>query len=454
MKKPKPKSKLKQSLKSNIDKIKTKIKPQLTWFSQLLSTENKAKLKTVWLKVDARYAATPKVDKVVIGSAAVLAMGSVAWAAVPAVGTGTGNQEANVAGAQVQIYDRGGQIANSLIGKFTYSMGTKGMPPPLRGRNIQAGKWTDCSSWTSYLTNETIALINKTIPSAKVTYFDSFGSALGAAEQMNYMVGRKQILYTRAWRGSPSGPLPTMKPGMLILQGGPGTEYPGRSVHFAGTEFMINHVQVVVRIAGKLYVSDSRGKRDSLSPVAGSGRGGANLYTDFQSSTKYAFSNPKYNIVIGDPLLHVRALLGDTTSAALDGNVLATGESPGVGEIGGTPGLFGQVADGKDDVIEGSEYLGDNSTEGLSVSNSLYELVMGRSASSSWQRGISLASEPRLIAELAYMKTIQNILAQARAASIERREALSGAFLGNYADSALSGETAKQRAVVTEGGGN
>ena len=52
------------------------------------------------------------------------------------------------------------------------------------------------------------------------------------------------------------------------------------------------------------------------------------------------------------------------------------------------------------------------------------------------------------------MKTIQNILAQARAASIERREALSGAFLGNYADSALSGETAKQRAVVTEGGGN
>jgi hypothetical protein len=134
--------------------------------------------------------------------------------------------------------------------------------------------------------------------------------------------------------------------------------------------------------------------------------------------------------------------------------VLATGESPGVGEIGGTPGLFGQVTDGKDDVIEGSEYLGDNSTEGLSVSNSLYELVMGRSASSSWQRGISLASEPRLIAELAYMKTIQNILAQARAASIERREALSGAFIGNYADSTLSGEAAKQRAVVTEGGGN
>jgi hypothetical protein len=52
------------------------------------------------------------------------------------------------------------------------------------------------------------------------------------------------------------------------------------------------------------------------------------------------------------------------------------------------------------------------------------------------------------------MKTIQNILMQARSASIERGEAMAASLLGTQADVTLSDEAAKQRAVVTKGGGN
>jgi hypothetical protein len=116
----------------------------------------KTKIKAGWLKIDAHYAATPKVDKIVIGSAMVLAMGSVAWAAVPAMGTGAGNQEANVAGAQVQIYDRGGQLSSSLLGKLGYGQGGDPYPlPRSQKRSIVAGSSTDCSSWANYVDSET-----------------------------------------------------------------------------------------------------------------------------------------------------------------------------------------------------------------------------------------------------------------------------------------------------------
>ena len=396
----------------------------------------KTKIKAAWLRMDARYAATPKVDKVVIGSAAVLAMGSVAWAAVPAVGTGTGNQEANVAGAQVQIYDWAGGVAHRLQRKFGYSQaGTR----PYR----EGAASTDCSGWAMFVDQGTKKLIKQTSGN-KLVSAPLNGTTLTMAQTM---AGKNQVVFFRAPRGSnPAPALGTLKPGMIILHGS--IKSPGaRPWYYAGASNSINHVGVVVRIGGKLAISDARNDTQ--------GRGGVLLYTSTQDFLRSrASAGSSYTILIGDPLREVRTALGDTASAVIDANTIATGETPGVGEIGGVPGLFGQPVEGDDDPLIDGTYAGDSNLEQNGITQLMHNLVMGRVASSAWHRGVTLASEPRLIAELAYMKTIQNILAQARAASIERREALSGAFLGNYVDSALSGETAKQRAVVTEGGGN
>ena len=434
MKKPKSKSKLKQSLKSNIDKIKTKIKPQLTWFSQLLSTENKAKLKTVWLKVDARYAATPKVDKIVIGSAMVLAMGSVAWAAVPAVGTGTGNQEANVAGAQVQIYDWAGGVAQRFQRKFGYSQaGTR----PYR----EGAASTDCSGWAMFVDQGTKKLIKQTSGN-KLVSAPLNGTTLTMAQTM---AGKNQVVFFRAPRGSnPAPTLGTLKPGMIILHGS--LKSPGaRPWYYAGVSNSINHVGVVVRIGGKLAISDARNDTQ--------GRGGVLLYTSTQDFLRSrASAGSSYTILIGDPLREVRTALGDTASAVIDANTIATGETPGVGEIGGVPGLFGQPVEGNDDPLIDGTYAGDSNLEQNGITQLMHNLVMGRVASSAWHRGVTLASEPRLIAELAYMKTIQNIMAQARSASIERRESLSAAYLGILKEPVLENKNKEQYSTVTKNG--
>jgi hypothetical protein len=438
MKKPKLNSKLKQSLKSNTDKIKTKIKtkikPQLTWFSQLLSAENKAKLKTVWLKVDARYAATPKVDKVVIGSAMVLAMGSVAWAAVPAVGTGAGNQEANVAGAQVQIYDWAGGVAQRFQRKFGYSQaGTR----PYR----EGAASTDCSGWAMFVDQGTKKLIRQTSGN-KLVSAPLSGTTLTMAQTM---AGKNQVVFFRAPRGSnPVPTLGTLKPGMIILHGS--LKSPGaRGWYYAGVSNAINHVGVVVRIGGKLAISDVRNDNQ--------GRGGVNLYTSTQDFLRSrASAGSSYTTLIGDPLREVRTALGDTASAVIDANTIATGETPGVGEIGGVPGLFGQPVEGNDNPLIDGTYAGDSNLEQNGITQLMHNLVMGRVASSAWHRGVTLASEPRLIAELAYMKTIQNIMAQARSASIERRESLSAAYLGTVKEPVLENKNKEQYSTVTKNG--
>ena len=440
MKKPKSKSKLKQSLKSNIDKIKTKIKPQLTWFSQLLSTENKAKLKTVWLKVDARYAATPKVDKVVIGSAAVLAMGSVAWAAVPA------STPAAAAGgaAQVQILELGGNLANKYKNHFGYKLG---------GKNIN-GRVIDCSGWTDYINAQTAKAINRLGGGVRVTIPSN-----GSAEQANYDIGKRHLIWARAKGQSGSSGWPELQPGMLLFQGPGSGKFKGRSLMVGGMPYQINHVQVVVRLAGKIYITDSRNDRDGTTPVLGTdGIGAVNFYSSWQTSSPIARTSSK-GWLLTDPLMDVRALLGDKTTTAVDLNTLASGETPGQGEIGGKKGIFGQPDEGDSSAIEDGTYEaedtgGDSSSGDFAVAGALHDLVMKRVASSAWHRGVTLASEPRLLAELAYMRTIQNIMAKARIASIERREALSASFVGAQAEVVLSDEITKQRAIVTKGGGN
>ena len=448
MKKPKSKSKLKQSLKSNIDKIKTKIKPQLTWFSQLLSTENKAKLKTVWLKVDARYAATPKVDKIVIGSAAVLAMGSVAWAAV---GTGTGNQEANVAGAQVQIYDRGGQLASSLLGKLGYGQGGGKYPLPRRQqRSIVAGSSTDCSSWANYVDSETKALITKSTGKQ----ISSFPPQVATPDIVRALAGKNAVTFTKTPSGGRSGQLTdaTLKPGMVILSGRVGENH---AVNYAGTVCRVNHVGIVVRINGQLKIADVRG--DNQAKGIGDGQknprgGGVNLFPSVAAFLGNRLTNTRHYVIAGDPLKEVRALIGDTATATLNGNDIATNESPGQGEIGGKPGIFGQPIEGEDGTIEDGDYLGDADMQGTGISSVLYQLVMSRVASSAWHRGVSLASEPRLLAELAYMRTIQNLLNNARSASIERRESLSAAYLGTVKEPVLENKNKEQYNTVTKNG--
>jgi cell wall-associated NlpC family hydrolase len=434
MKKPKSKSKLKQSLKSNIDKIKTKIKPQLTWFSQLLSTENKAKLKTVWLKVDARYAATPKVDKVVIGSAMVLAMGSVAWAAVPAVGTGTSTNT-----NQVKVLETGGAYAQQYRGK-AYVWG---------GKSFGAG--VDCSGWT--------VIINKVTAKAvqAATGKNIILPSGGSQEQLTTEVGKRHVVWTKAQGSSISSPagLPQLKPGMLVFYGPGSGAYKGNIVYIGGAKYKINHVQVVVQIAGKAYVSDFREARDYTTPTLGtSGNGGVNFYAALSHAAP--ITSTKKGYVVTDPLMEVRSLIGDSATVGLDLNTIESGQTPGQGEIGGAKGLFGQTGEGDDAAIDGAYYMADSTSDGTTpgVSAMLYDLVMGRAASSAWHRGVTLASEPRLLAELAYMKTIQNIMAKARIASVERREALMGPTVGAQADITLNDEAAKQRARVTKGGGN
>ena len=157
-------------------------------------------------------------------------------------------------------------------------------------------------------------------------------------------------------------------------------------------------------------------------------------------------------MIAGDPLKEVRALIGDTATATLNGSDIATNESPGVGEIGGKPGIFGQPIEGEDGTIEDGDYMGDAGMQGTGISSVLYQLVMSRAASSAWHRGVSLASEPRLLAELAYMRTIQNLLNNARSASIERRESLSAAYLGTVKEPVLENKNKEQYSTVTKNG--
>ena len=50
------------------------------------------------------------------------------------------------------------------------------------------------------------------------------------------------------------------------------------------------------------------------------------------------------------------------------------------------------------------------------------------------------------------MKTIQNIMAQARSASIERRESLSAAYLGTVKEPVLENKNKEQYNTVTKNG--
>ena len=215
----------------------------------------KTKIKAAWLKIDAHYAATPKVDKVVIGSAMVLAMGSVAWAAV---GTGTGNQEANVAGAQVQIYDWAGGVAQRFQRKIGYNQG--GTRPYREGAAS-----TDCSGWAMFVDQGTKKLIRQTSGN-KLVSAPLNGTTLTMAQTV---AGKNQVVFFRAPRGSnPVPTLGTLKPGMIILHGA--LTSPGaRPWYYAGAANSINHVGVVVRIGGKLAISDVRsddqGRRVSAS---------------------------------------------------------------------------------------------------------------------------------------------------------------------------------------------
>ena len=78
---------------------------------------------------------------------------------------------------------------------------------------------------------------------------------------------------------------------------------------------------------------------------------------------------------------------------------------------------------------------------------------MGRAASSAYQRGLAGASEPRLIAELAYMRALQNIMMQGMRESKARQEALTAAYATIMAKAAESNKLASQAALAAQAGG-